>query len=202
MKTRRELLRLIPHCGARGTARASATSDFTRIDTHIHIHRDAPALLSAIKEANWRGLDIVVCPASGDEPFDLEEKLRATRKVLATAAEPWPGLPPSMPAALKIRDFAERTIARLRQTFADGAIGVKIWKNIGMSIKGKSGAYLLPDDRALRPVYEAILKADRTLVAHLAEPDGAWLPLDAKNPELRYYSANPQWHMYGKAGRR
>ena len=58
----------------------------------------------------------------------------------------------------------------------------------------------MPDDRALRPIYEAIDKADRTLVAHLAEPDGAWLPLDAKNPEFRYYSNNPQWHMYGKAG--
>src|SRR5262249_49175187 len=43
-------------------------------------------------------------------------------------------------------------------------------------------------------------RADRTLVAHLAEPDGAWLPLDAKNPELAYYSKNPQWHMHGKKG--
>ncbi len=97
-------------------------------------------------------------------------------------------------------EFPEQTIASLRQSFADGAIAVKIWKNIGMSIKGKSGAYLLPDDRALRPVYEAILKEGKTLVAHLAEPDGAWLPLDAKNPEIRYYSANPQWHLYGKTG--
>ena len=50
------------------------------------------------------------------------------------------------------------------------------------------------------PIYEAIRKADRTLVAHLAEPDGAWLPLDERNPELAYYSKNPQWHMFGKAG--
>ena len=77
---------------------------------------------------------------------------------------------------------------------------MKIWKNIGMAIKAKSGAYLLPDDPALLPIYEAIQKADRTLVAHLAEPDGAWLPLDEKNPELAYYSKNPQWHMFGKAG--
>jgi predicted TIM-barrel fold metal-dependent hydrolase len=42
------------------------------------------------------------------------------------------------------------------------------------------------------------MKADRTLIAHLAEPDGAWMPLDDKNPEIRYYSSNPQWHMYNK----
>ena len=74
-------------------------------------------------------------------------------------------------------DFTERTIARVRRAFDDGAIGVKIWKNIGMSIKAKSGAYLLPDDRSLLPIYEAIERDGRTLVAHLAEPNGAWLPL-------------------------
>jgi predicted TIM-barrel fold metal-dependent hydrolase len=69
-----------------------------------------------------------------------------------------------------------------------------------MAIKSKSGDYLRPDDPALLPIYEAIQRADRTLVAHLAEPDGAWLPLDDKNPELDYYSKNPQWHMFGKPG--
>jgi predicted TIM-barrel fold metal-dependent hydrolase len=200
MKTRREVLRLIPTAVLAGTAGAAAPPEFTRVDTHVHIHREAPALLSAMKEANWRGLDIVVCPASGGETFDLEEKLRATRKVSRDSGGTLAWASTFDARGFEEPDFTERTIARLRQSFADGAIGVKIWKNIGMSIKGKSGAYLLADDRALRPVYEAILKADRTLVAHLAEPDGAWLPLDAKNPELRYYSNNPQWHMYGKTG--
>jgi predicted TIM-barrel fold metal-dependent hydrolase len=69
-----------------------------------------------------------------------------------------------------------------------------------MAIQARSGAYLLPDDPALLPIYEAIQRADRTLVAHLAEPDGAWLPLDDHNPELAYYSRNPRWHMFGKPG--
>jgi predicted TIM-barrel fold metal-dependent hydrolase len=200
MKTRREVLRLIPPAILAGSACARANPEFTRIDTHVHIHRDAPALLSAIKEANWRGLDIVVCPASGTEIFDLEEKLRATAKVSRDSVGALAWASTFDARGFEDPEFPERTIARLRQSFADGAIAVKIWKNIGMSIKGKSGAYLLPDDRALLPVYEAILKEGKTLVAHLAEPDGAWLPLDAKNPELRYYSANPQWHLYGKTG--
>jgi predicted TIM-barrel fold metal-dependent hydrolase len=69
-----------------------------------------------------------------------------------------------------------------------------------MAIKSKAGTYLLPDDTSLLPIYEAIQRADRTLVAHLAEPNGAWLPLDANNPELSYFSANPQWHMLGRTG--
>jgi hypothetical protein len=177
---------MIPGAAFVEIAHAAAVPEFTRVDTHIHILRDAPVLLSSIKDANWRGLNIVVCPASGSETFDLEKNLRAAANVSRDSGGALSWASTFDARGFEQPDFAEHTIARIRETFADGAIGVKIWKNIGMSIKGKSGAYLLPDDRTLRPVYETILKADRTLVAHLAEPDGAWLPLDQKNPELRY----------------
>ena len=200
MWTRRDILRLIPAPALLAVARAAEGPDFPRIDTHIHIHRDAPALVSAIKESSWRGLDIVVCPAVGDEPFDLEEKLRATLKVARESGGTLAWASTFDARGFEGPGFADRTIERLNRSFDDGAIGVKIWKNIGMAIKSKSGAYLLPDDPALLPIYEAIGRADRTLIAHLAEPDGAWLPLDDKNPEFAYYSKNPQWHMFGKPG--
>ena len=138
---------MIPTALLAGTARAGGAAELTRIDTHIHIHRDAPALLSAIKAAHWRGLDIVVCPASGGEAFDLEEKFRATAKVSHDSGGTLAWASTFDARGFEDGDFLERTIARLRQSFADGAIAVKIWKNIGMSIKGKSGAYLLPDRR-------------------------------------------------------
>jgi predicted TIM-barrel fold metal-dependent hydrolase len=200
MWNRRDFLRLTPAPALLAAARAAEGTDFTRIDTHMHIHRDAPALLSAIEKSAWRGLDIVVCPAAGDEPFDLEEKLRATAKVARDSGGTLAWASTFDARGFERPDFAERTIERLRRSFDDGAIGVKIWKNIGMAIKAKSGAHLLPDDPALSPIYEAIQRADRTLVAHLAEPNGAWLPLDDKNPEFTYYSNNPQWHMFGKPG--
>jgi predicted TIM-barrel fold metal-dependent hydrolase len=198
--TRRDFLRLLPSAALVTTTRAAEAPNFGRIDTHIHIHRDAPALVAAIKKANWRGLDIVVSPASGDEPFDLEEKLRATLNVERNSDGALAWASTFDARGFEDPNFADRTNARLRQSFDDGAMGVKIWKNIGMAIKAKSGAYLLPDDPALLPIYQAILGADRTLIAHLAEPDGAWMPLDARNPEFSYYSNNPQWHFFGKAG--
>ena len=74
---------------------------------------------------------------------------------------------------------------------------MKVWKNVGMGIRSKSGEYLLPDNPALLPIYEAIQKAGKTLICHLAEPDGAWLPLDAANTESGYLKSHPEWHMYG-----
>jgi predicted TIM-barrel fold metal-dependent hydrolase len=198
--TRRDVLRLIPTSALLGTARAAEEPGFERLDTHVHIHRDAPAISSALKQSRWRGLDIVVSPASTDEPFDLEEKLRATIKVQRDSGGTLVWASTFDARGFESPGFTDRTINRLRQSFADGAIAVKIWKNIGMSIKSKSGAYLLANDPALLPIYEAIQAAGKTLIAHQAEPDGAWMPLDDKNPEFRYYSNNPQWHNFGKAG--
>jgi predicted TIM-barrel fold metal-dependent hydrolase len=198
MPTRRDVLRLAPAPFLMRAARAAEGADFERIDTHIHIHREAPALYASLRDSKWSGLDIVVCPTEGDEPFDLESKLDATLKGARASGGRLAWASTFDARGFEDPGFPDRTIARLRKSFDDGAMGVKIWKNIGMAIRGKSGAYLLSDHPALLPVYEAIGRADRTLIAHLAEPDGAWLPLDDRNPELPYYSKNPQWHMLGK----
>ena len=198
MMTRRDLLRSAAVPFLLGAARAADGVDFERIDTHIHIHRVAPALAESLRESKWSGLELVVCPTEKDEPYDLESRLASTLAGVRAGGGRLAWASTFDARGFEAPDFADQTIARLRRSFDDGAIGVKIWKNIGMAIRGKSGAYLLPDDPALLPIYEAIGKADRTLVAHLAEPDGAWLPLDEKNPELPYYSKNPQWHMLGK----
>ncbi len=199
MLTRRDLLRLMPASVLFGATSDAQEVDFERVDTHVHIHRAAPAVVSALKATRWHGLDIVVCPASSGETFDLEEKLDATMKVSRASGGTLVWASTFDARGFATAAFAERTIDRLRRSFDDRAVGVKIWKNIGMAIKAKSGAYLLPDDPALLPIYEAIQRADRALIAHMAEPDGAWLPLDANNPEIQYYSYNRQWHMYGKA---
>src|SRR3954467_13260675 len=132
MLNRRDILRLLPASALMVKFRAAEAPAFERIDTHVHIHRDAPALLSAIEASNWRGLDIVVCPASGDEPFDLEERLRATLNAQRNSRGTLAWASTFDARGFDAPGFTERTIARLRRTFDDGAIGVKIWKTIGM----------------------------------------------------------------------
>ncbi len=196
--TRRDVLRLAPAPFLWQAARGDDQADFERIDAHTHIHREAPAVFASWKESKWSGLDLVVCPALGDEASDLDARLRSTGEAAKGSGGrlAWASIFDAR--GFDAPDFTDRTIARLRQTFDDGAIGVKIWKTIGMGIRAKSGEFLLPDHPALLPIYEAIARADRTLVAHLAEPDGAWMPLDSKNPEYPYYSKNPKWHMFGR----
>ena len=191
--TRRECIALVPTVILK-----AAEVQFDRIDCHMHLNRTATRFVSGMERTGWRALSICVSRAVEDEPNDVDEQRRGTSELHRQSNGRIAWATSFDARFFESRDFAQRTIAGLERDFKDGAIGVKIWKNIGMAIRSKSGAYLMPDDRALLPIYEAIQKADRTLVAHLAEPAGAWMPLDDKNPEVRYYSSNPQWHMYNK----
>jgi predicted TIM-barrel fold metal-dependent hydrolase len=96
-------------------------------------------------------------------------------------------------------NFTENSLRQIDRDFKDGAIAVKIWKTFGMEIKDSNGKYVLPDDPKLKPIYQDVSRQDKTLLAHLAEPDLAWEPLDVKkDPLARYYLENPQWHMLDK----
>ena len=68
-----------------------------------------------------------------------------------------------------------------------------------MSLRSKTGGYVMPDDIAFQPVYKLLQKEDRTLIAHLGEPNGAWMPLGTNNPEDDFYSSHREWYMYGHA---
>ncbi len=62
MLTRRDVFRMVPAAFLVRAAKAADGPDFEKIDTHTHIHRDAPAVFASLKESGWSGLDLVVCP--------------------------------------------------------------------------------------------------------------------------------------------
>jgi hypothetical protein len=72
MLTRRDVLRLVPAAFIGQAALATEAADFERIDTHVHIQRDAPSLFARLGDSRWSGLDPVICPTGKDEPFDLD----------------------------------------------------------------------------------------------------------------------------------
>jgi predicted TIM-barrel fold metal-dependent hydrolase len=197
--TRRELLAMVPAWAAR-KAGAAAAVPFERIDTHTHIHRSAPAFIAAMQKAGWSGLSICDSRAVGDQASDLEEMVQGTAKAHRQSQGRLAWATTFDARGFEEPDFAGRVIAGLRQGYDQNAIGVKIWKNIGMGIRSRSGEYLMPDNSALVPIYEAVQKAGKTLITHLAEPNAAWLPLGEGGSGAGYYKSHPEWHMYGRPG--
>jgi len=100
------------------------------------------------------------------------------------AADDSPGFRPR-PREFESPAFTANTTRLLDQTFQDGAVGVKIYKTIGLAIKGRDGKYLLPDNPAFDKIFDHIAARKRMVFAHIAEPVGAWNPLDPADPDYK-----------------
>lgn len=49
---------------------------------------------------------------------------------------------------------------------------------------------------AFEPIYKDIAAHNRTLVAHLAEPDSCWQPPNSASPDYEYYKDHPDDYDY------
>jgi Amidohydrolase len=90
------------------------------------------------------------------------------------------------------------TIKHIDAEIARGAVGVKVWKNIGMVERDARHHLIFLDD----PRFDGVmnhLEAERIpLVAHQAEPKNCWLPLDRMTTEndRSYFREHPEYYMY------
>jgi predicted TIM-barrel fold metal-dependent hydrolase len=94
--------------------------------------------------------------------------------------------------------WVENTISWIDQCLADGAIAVKVWKNIGMEFRDKDSVLIMIDNPQFDPVFQHLAENGIPLVGHLGEPKNCWLPLEemtTKN-DSNYFANNPQYHMY------
>jgi predicted TIM-barrel fold metal-dependent hydrolase len=94
--------------------------------------------------------------------------------------------------------WQEKVIAQLKNDFDHGAVGVKVWKDIGMTFKDSLGNFIMIDDPRFDPVFDFITENDKTLTAHIGEPRNCWLPIDSMsvNNDKIYFKEHPQYHMY------
>jgi predicted TIM-barrel fold metal-dependent hydrolase len=94
--------------------------------------------------------------------------------------------------------FTENVIAYIKKNVAAGALGFKVWKNIGMVLKNDQGKYVMVDDPSLEPIFSYFEKNKIPVMGHLGEPKNCWLPLDqiTLTSDLRYYTRHPEYHMY------
>jgi predicted TIM-barrel fold metal-dependent hydrolase len=165
------------------------------IDSHVHAFKTDPQFSDLMTHLRLSVLDICVADNHGIYgPLDTQV---ARAKAFIQASQNHARLCVTFdPFGFGKKDFARKTIEQLRREFAQSAVAVKIWKNIGMELETPDGKYVMPDDPAFEPIYRAIVDDNRTLVAHVAEPSSCWQPPNPDSPDYDYYKENPQWYMY------
>jgi predicted TIM-barrel fold metal-dependent hydrolase len=171
---------------------------FQPIDTHAHAFKLDSSFYAMMNRLHLHILDICVAHDKDQDFPNLLSQIKAAKSfvkasnghaVLCTTFDPFKFSDPA---------FAEEAMQQLKADFADGAVAVKVWKNIGMELKNSKGAFVMPDDPRFEPIYQDIAAHGKTLVAHLAEPDSCWQPPNKNSPDYGYYQKHPEWYMYTK----
>jgi Amidohydrolase len=171
-----------------------ALADLHPIDAHAHVLQSDPAITGFLERWNLHIVDILVVDDKAPTHGSLDRQ-RAAALAFIHSAHGHASLCTTFdPFRLSQPDFLKTTIDRFNQDFANGAIAVKVWKNVGMELKDSSGRYVMVDDPRLEPIFKDIAAHNRTLIAHQAEPDVAWIP-DPKAIDNSYYAKHPEWNM-------
>lgn len=186
----------IPVTGPFSAEELQKFSGLDPVDTHVHIYQTNPAFLAFLEKLNIRVLNIIVPRTPDQRALDQERKrawgfVRASHSqaTLCTTFNPFNYRNPR---------FVRATISQIDRDFSEGAVAVKIWKNIGEQVKDAKGNYVLPDNPAFEPIYKDIAAHNKTLIAHVADPDTIWEPPTPAAPDYSYYMEHPEWYMYNK----
>jgi len=171
------------------------------IDAHVHVFKTGPALQQLLEAENLTLLNILVVDDTLPYRIKLQPQIDDAHNLIGSSHGHIFWCTTFDPFRFNDPTFSSDSVEQINRDFKNGAIAVKIWKNVGMEIKDSRGRYILPDDPKFSPIYQDIAKQGKTLLAHLAEPDIAWQPLNPKvDPLSSCYIENPQWHMLNKPG--
>lgn len=94
-------------------------------------------------------------------------------------------------------DFISRTLRRLETLVERGAVGIKFWKDLGLSVRDAQGELLRVDDERLVPIFDKAAELGIPVMFHTADPDAFFLPIDAQNERYEELAAHPDWGFYG-----
>ncbi len=172
-----------------------AFQTFPKIDAHVHLETCDESFVEVIGENHLRLITLV------------------------TRANPWPEIEQEYAYARNLHDhhpdqifyattfsmdgfgepgWEETTLDWLEKSFDEGAVALKVWKDIGMTFRDSSGEFILIDDPRFDPIFDYVEARGKTLVNHNAEPKNCWLPLGEMTVrgDSSYFASHPEYHMY------
>ena len=165
-----------------------------KYDAHIHVHTFNDVFVRKAKNANLRLLSI-------NTDFDylpIDAQLKISQFLHQHYPETFNFLCTFDTANFASKTFVEDSIEQIKNGMAAGAKGVKIWKNIGMTLRNDTDNYIMVNDPVFAPIFAFLEKEKIPVLAHLGEPRNCWLPVERMITEIDrlYFSEHPNFHMY------
>ena len=178
---------------------AGGGTEYRKFDAHAHV-LGPKALAAEILDGAGveRVLNLSVSDLRSEPPgFDEFEEM------LLEESDDYPGrflFGPAFPIrGFEAPGYVEETIAKLEEDFARrGAVAVKVWKALGMTLKDAQGRYVFCDDARFKPIFDYLADRNAVVVLHMGDPKAGWEPLDPESPHYRYFKEHPEFHLHGR----
>lgn len=165
------------------------------IDAHVHLNTTSTEKLEKAIEYNASFLSI-----NTNIPFF--DPIEKQEKVILELQQKYPGKIQFI-TSFDFRDwgkenFAEGAIAQIERGINNGAVGVKIWKDVGFDLHDENGDFVMIDHPVFDPIFNYLVKNDILLIGHQGEPRNCWLPLEQMtvDSDREYFKAHPEYHMF------
>jgi predicted TIM-barrel fold metal-dependent hydrolase len=161
------------------------------IDYHNHLDAQDPrAVLSIMDECGIERI-VNITMQVGDAALEIVRKFReaAPDRFSTIAWMDWTDvLQPG---------FFERSVDRLERLAEQGVCGIKLWKDLGLTLRGGDGRLLRVDDEQLAPLFEKAADLRIPVMFHTADPDAFFQPIDRFNERYEELAAHPDWSFCG-----
>jgi hypothetical protein len=167
-----------------------------KIDAHLHLHgADQSAFMQLARKDKFKALTINV-----DYPDfpPLEQQQRVAVALHRAHPEDVAFAATFSSEGFERPGWTAATLRYLDQALAEGAVGVKVWKNIGMQLRGADGKLVMVDDARFDGLFKGLEQRGAIVLGHQGEPKNCWLPLDRMtvNNDREYFNEHPQYHMF------
>jgi len=169
--------------------------EMTKIDAHVHIRTDKPDIMEFAAAEGFKFLTINTRASS---QAYIDEQMHFARAMNEQYPDRISYITTFSMENFEDPSWGDEVIQKLKNDFEEGATGVKVWKDIGMTFRDSLNNFILIDDPLFDPIFEFIVSSKKTVIAHIGEPKNCWLPLDSMtvNNDRSYFSEHPEYHMY------
>ncbi|MEK6479404.1 amidohydrolase family protein [Catalinimonas sp. 4WD22] len=194
------ILMTLQNCSTKEDSSATYYSmdDYQNIekyDVHVHVMTLDSSFVKASAEDNFKlltiNVDVPYYPSLEDQQHYALHQSKAFPDHLhyATAftVNNW-----------EDENWQKTALDYLKQSFSNGAIAVKVWKNIGMELKDQHGDFVMINDARFDAIFNYLEENNITLIGHLGEPKNCWLPVEEMTVtgDKNYFATHPEYHMY------
>jgi predicted TIM-barrel fold metal-dependent hydrolase len=175
--------------------RTDLYNKLSKVDAHVHIRTVDPGIMELAKAEDFKFLTINTGSSSQEH---IDNQMYFARRVKENYPDRISYITTFSMENFEDPSWTEEVIKRIRKDFEEGAVGLKVWKDIGMTFRDSLGNFIFIDDPMFDPIFDFVASQKKTVIAHIGEPKNCWLPIESMtvNNDKKYFEEHPEYHMY------